>query len=942
MNWLKHITIKSKLLINVVIPLIAILIMAMIAISEKYDIKQKNAVFSDVIAFDGLISKVVHELQKERGISVGLIVSGEDSFKKRLQHQRELVDNSVVLLKEGLGNLKSIKGAQKFAKSVEDVVGSLSQLQAFRQKVDSYTLDVTSTLDSYSQLTSKLIKLIAKSSALAPDAELARTSLAYYNFLMAKERAGIERAIGSATALNDKYAKGDRERFENLIDEGNAYLDIFKTLADKEMIAYFEKKLSAPSVAEVEKMRRKFLEAKQIGGFDIEPIIWFNAMTKKINQLKKVEDYIASNIKPNTQKVKRVVSLDIKLKNLLHESQKERGMTAGYLGLNGKEFGRRLKKQQALTDQRIAEYHTYLRKIDLQSYPKDLQQSIASLEKQLSKLSSVRKKVLQLQIKTADALQYYTKNNSLMLDTIAASINVARSVKTTKDLVALYNFLMAKERAGIERAVLANAFARNKFLPGMKSKFVKLITEQDSFILAFLKVANPKFANYYKKMMQNSSVLQVQKMRKGALEAHTIGGFEIDATYWFNQISKKINLLKEVDDYLAKHLIELAKERYNKASQGLVVYSIVILFVFIVTVMLSYFISKNISYSIEKVSVGIKQFLEFLNHHHNVIEDIDLDGSDEMSQVAQMVNRQTKQINEDIESDMLCVGEAILVLNKMQQGYYKCRVQTQASNSQIQTLANTINKMLDVQSKVMDDILEGLKRYTNYDYTRRIELDKNIKGETRGLVEGINTLGDAIVRMLRDTLDNSNKLLDASNNLAKNIEQLSSSSLQQAEKLEATTQEVNAITTSIEDTAQRSQEVMAQSEDIKNVVNIISDIAEQTNLLALNAAIEAARAGEYGRGFAVVADEVRKLAEKTQKSLAEINVSINVLSQSIVDIGTTIEGLSQTAINVNDAIMEVDETAQKNANTANEVKTIAVEVKEMAEDALEEIEQKKF
>lgn len=229
--------------------------------------------------------------------------------------------------------------------------------------------------------------------------------------------------------------------------------------------------------------------------------------------------------------------------------------------------------------------------------------------------------------------------------------------------------------------------------------------------------------------------------------------------------------------------------------------------------------------------------------------------------------------------------------------------------SELSQIYIPINRLIDTVRETL--INSSAAAEENQQAAERLNHNALQLNESTGKLREKNVETEVLIKETAGSLDEgesaARETVVSMKETSEQMERFSQSVLELKMQLEVSSERQNAVTGQME-------ELNTQASDIKDILTIIGDIADQTNLLALNAAIEAARAGEHGRGFAVVSDEVRKLAERTQKSLSEINASSNIIIQMINDSSQKIREVSESIVDVADKGAQIAQEADDTRN----------------------------
>lgn len=365
--------------------------------------------------------------------------------------------------------------------------------------------------------------------------------------------------------------------------------------------------------------------------------------------------------------------------------------------------------------------------------------------------------------------------------------------------------------------------------------------------------------------------------------------------------------IDDIDKLVQEERIKIEKSIFDSIIKNFIITTIVLIIVLIAT----YFsVKKIIIYPLEKFEGSLLEFFEFLNRKRDNIKIVNIDSKDEIGTMSRLINENIENIKENMQIDIEAVNNVSMVLNSAMNGDFSKDIITQAHNPELGNLLIVTQKLIVELRKYCKSVILTLDDYKNGNFTSKLDTDK--VGDKAILSDSINKLGDVLLQTNNENRISNQKILEQSKILGDSLIELRASNFTTLDSF------VNEISNKIIKASEKEnnlatilKEISNNTQNIKAILSVISDVADQTNLLALNAAIEAARAGEQGRGFAVVADSVRDLAEKTQKSLLEINTTINLVVQSIInasdDMDKNAKNIETLTIDISDIKEQINE-----------------------------------
>ncbi|CAM4070139.1 methyl-accepting chemotaxis protein [Vreelandella rituensis] len=312
---------------------------------------------------------------------------------------------------------------------------------------------------------------------------------------------------------------------------------------------------------------------------------------------------------------------------LIHQVQLERGMTAGFLGSEGKSFNTRLPNQRPMTDQAIAAFRQELDQLNREALTENAQERIDHTLRRLDATRNIRPQVDSLSIATNDVLAHYTGINNALMEVVGELSHLTNNGDVTRQLATYYSLLEAKDLAGIERALLSNAFAGDGMNEPMLRRFLSLLGAERAFLESFTVLASREQREQLVQALSGEQIERLERLRELAIAQAETGGYGVNPEQWFEWQTVKIGRLKALEDSVAGTIVATTQTLRSDARKALWLYVIIAVAASGIAIL----VATLIVHSITRPLIRALESIE--TRGNDLTRRLDVPGNDELSRL---------------------------------------------------------------------------------------------------------------------------------------------------------------------------------------------------------------------------------------------------------------------------------------------------------------------
>ncbi|MFN3532376.1 MAG: methyl-accepting chemotaxis protein [Candidatus Brocadia sp.] len=535
-------------------------------------------------------------------------------------------------------------------------------------------------------------------------------------------------------------------------------------------------------------------------------------------------------IKIKADKIGKLCQYIVNASELVHELQKERGASAAYVGSGGNKMKDILVENKRNTDRTLASFQQYITSFDTKQFGTEFTEKISSTLNQLNELTAKRTAVVGLSISKEEAVRYYTTIIANFIKSFEYVALQANHAQISGPAYACVNFISAKELAGVERATLSSIVAANKAVETQNlANWLSAWKGQERLMNSFEYLASQEVVAFYKSNHKGQVVEKVSEIRDAVLEKAGEGNFGITAEEVYEAFTKRINVLKEIEDYQANNIRGISEKISSEARNGIIIYSIIggaaLAIVLSLTFIFTARIMNLLKGLVGELTTGSSQVLS---------------ASEQISASSQSLSEATSEQAASIEETSSTMEEISSMTKQNADNAAEASKLAKLCNNTVEHGSATVTEMNDAMKKISESsgkiadiikIIEGIAFQTNLlalnaavEAARAGEHGRGfavVADEVRNLAQRSSTAAKDITALITDSV----KKAEIGTELVKKTREVFSNMVTQVKKV---TDLVNEIATASEEQTHGIEQISKAIQQLDQVVQQNAANAEET------------------------------------------------------------------------------------------------------------------